>query len=53
MKLYFDSLIPNKNIMNCFFSDLKIYLDDINQYNQELYDFAIQDKAMRTLLISR
>lgn len=53
MKLYFNSLIPNQNIISCFISDLTKYLDDVNQYNQELYDFAIQDEAIRTLLISR
>lgn len=53
MKLYFDSLIPKQDIINYFFSDLEMYLDDINQYNQELYDFAIQEEAFRNLLLSR
>lgn len=53
MKLYFDSLIPNQDIMRCFFSDLKLYIDDIHQYNQELYDFAIQDEAIKNILLSR
>lgn len=53
MKLYFDSLIPNQDIISYFFSDLKIYLDDIHQYNQELYDFAIQEETVRNLLLSR
>ena len=53
MKLYFDSLIPNKDIVSYFFDDLGMYLDDIHRYNQELYDFAIQEKTIRKLLLSR
>lgn len=53
MKLYFDSIIPKQDIINYFFSDLEMYLDDINQYNQELYDFAIQEETIRNLLLSR
>lgn len=53
MKLYFDSLIPNKDVTSHFFSDLEIHLDDINQYNQELYDFAIQEESIRNLLLFR
>jgi hypothetical protein len=52
-KLYFDSLIPNQNIASHFFSDLEMYLYDINQYNQELYDFAIQEESIRSLLLFR
>lgn len=53
MKLYFDSLIPKQDIIGYFSSDLKMYLDDIYQYNQELYDFAIQDETIKNLLMSR
>ncbi|MEG6522447.1 hypothetical protein [Desulfotomaculum sp. 1211_IL3151] len=53
IKLYFDSLIPNQDIASHFLSDLEMYLDDINQYNQELYDFAIQDESIRNLLLFR
>ena len=53
IKLYFDSLIPNKDIISNFFDDLGMYLDDINRYNQELCDFAIQEKTIRNLLLSR
>lgn len=52
MKLYFDSLIPNNDIIGCFFGDLEIYLNEINQYNQELYDFAVQEETIRKLLLS-
>lgn len=47
MKLYFDLLIPNQNIASHFLSDLEMHLDDINQYNQEIYDFAIQEESIR------
>jgi hypothetical protein len=53
MKLYFDSLIPDQDIASHFLSDLEMYLDDINQYNQELYDFAIQEESIRNLLLFR
>ncbi|MCK4261018.1 MAG: hypothetical protein KAX49_18730 [Halanaerobiales bacterium] len=53
MKLYFDALVPEQNIIDHFFSELSVHLDDINQYNQELYDFAIKDTAIRNLLLSR
>ncbi|MGB4659804.1 MAG: hypothetical protein WBI07_11515 [Mobilitalea sp.] len=53
MKLYFDSLIPDQDTIRHLFNDLEIHLDDINQYNNELYDLAINDNAIRTLLISR
>ncbi len=53
MKLYFNSLIPNQDIMSFFFSDLNKHLDEINKYNQELYDFAIQDVAIKNLLLAR
>ncbi len=53
MKLYFNSLIPDQDTISYFFNDLEIHLDDINQYNKELYDLAINDKAIRNLLISR
>lgn len=53
MKLYFDSLITDQDIISYFFNDLEMHLDDIHQYNQELYDFAIQDKAIRNILLSR
>lgn len=53
MKLYFDSLIPNQDIASHFLNDLEMYLDDINQYNQELYEFAIQEESIRSLLLFR
>lgn len=50
MKLYFDALIPDQNIIQGYFDDSINYLDEINEYNQELYDFAVKDKSIRTLL---
>ncbi|MED0983030.1 hypothetical protein P4T48_27005 [Bacillus paramycoides] len=52
-KLYFDSLIPTHDTMSDLFGDLGKHLDTINNYNQELYEAAIQDEAIRNLLQSR
>ncbi|MEF2097318.1 hypothetical protein V3595_22120 [Bacillus sp. CFBP9009] len=52
-KLYFDSLMPSHNIISDLFEDLKKHIDTINKYNQELYDFAVQDEAIRNLLLFR
>lgn len=52
-KLYFDNLIPNQNVMQYYFEDTIKFLDEINHYNQELYDFAIKDKSISSLLKKR
>lgn len=52
LKLYFDSLLGDKNFINQIFADLRTHMGDINKYNDELYDVAIQDEAIRDLLIS-
>ncbi|MGG0419648.1 hypothetical protein ABEY52_26830 [Priestia aryabhattai] len=52
-KLYFDSLLPGHDNISALFSDLNKHIDTINEYNGELYDLAIQDKAIRNLLLSR
>lgn len=52
-KLYFDSLIPGQDVMKEFFKDLTKHIDTINDYNDELYDLAIQDEAIRNYLISK
>lgn len=52
-KLYFDSLIPTHDTISDLLEDLKKHLDTINKYNEELYDVAIQDEAIRNLLLSR
>ena len=53
LKLYFDNLIPNQNVMQDYFEDTIKFLDEINHYNQELYDFAIKDKSISSLLKKR
>jgi hypothetical protein len=52
-KLYFDNLIPNQNVMQYYFDDTIKFLDEINRYNQELYDLAIKDKSISSLLKKR
>jgi hypothetical protein len=52
LKLYFDALLGDKNFIKQIFDDLETHMDDINKYNDELYDIAIQDEAIRNLLIS-
>jgi hypothetical protein len=52
MKLYFDSLLGDKNFINEIFDDLNTHIDNVNNYNGELYDVAIKDEAIRNLLIS-
>lgn len=52
-KLYFNSLIPTHDTMSDLFGDLEKHLDTINNYNQELYEAAIQDEAIRNLLLLR
>jgi len=52
-KLYFDNLIPNQNVMQYYFDDTIKFIDEINHYNQELYDLAIKDKSISSLLKKR
>lgn len=52
LKLYFDSLLEDKNFIEQIFDDLSTHMDDVKKYNDELYDVAIQDEAIRDLLIS-
>jgi hypothetical protein len=52
-KLYFDNLIPNQNVMQRYFEDSRGFIDEINHYNEELYDFAIKDKSIKSLLKKR
>lgn len=53
VKLYFNSLIPDDDIINDLFTDLRNHHEDINNYNQELYDYAIHDESIRKLLLIR
>lgn len=50
LKVYFDSILPSNTCIKLLFDDLELYIDDINKYNQELYDFAIQDEAIKNVL---
>lgn len=52
IKLYFDSLLGSKNFITEVFDDLKTHIDVINEYNNELYSVAVQDEAIRNLLIA-
>jgi hypothetical protein len=52
-KLYFDRLLPSQNVMQSYFQDLDKYLDIINEYNGEIYDFAVKDKSISSLLKKR
>jgi len=52
-KLYFDTLVPKRDIMSYLWNDLRTHLDDINQYNNDLYDYSIHDETTKNLLISR
>ncbi|WP_088890673.1 hypothetical protein [Leptolyngbya ohadii] len=49
-KIYFDNLISNQNIMQDYFKDAIKFADEINSYNQELYNFAIKDESINALL---
>lgn len=53
LKLYLDSIIPKNNIMQDFFDDWISYSNEIDKYNDEIYDYAINDKSIRELLILR
>ncbi|MBJ6145426.1 hypothetical protein [Hymenobacter sp. BT559] len=52
-KIYFDSYLPKSKIMDEILLDLHMYLDEINKYNVELYDYAVNNKAIRDMLIKR
>lgn len=49
-KLYFDSLADSNDFVDQFFCEWGTYLKDINAYNNELYEFAIRNKAIKSLL---
>lgn len=52
-KIYFDNLMPNQNVMQNYFEDTIKFINEINCYNQELYDFAIKDESINVLLKKR
>ena len=49
-KLYFNSRIANHDVMSKFSDELSKHLDEVNQYTQVLYEAAINDNAIATLL---
>ena len=53
LKLYFESFIINDNVTDFLFGDLELYIDAINEYNQELYDSAVQDETITGILNAR
>jgi hypothetical protein len=53
MKIYFDNLIPGFTIMEDYFYDMKEFLDDVHAYNNKLYDLAIRDHSIASLLKSQ
>ncbi|MBN3873578.1 hypothetical protein [Nostoc sp. JL33] len=53
LKIYFNNLIPNQNVMQNYFEDAIEFTNEINCYNQELYDFAIKDDSINVLLKKR
>lgn len=53
MEIYFKTQSPNKKILSSFFKDIDRYLNIANEYKDELYDIAIKDEAIRTLLNKR
>ncbi len=50
-KLFFKSYIPEQNPLESFFEMLDVNV--VNHYNHELYEFAINDNAIRSLLLRR
>jgi hypothetical protein len=53
VKIFFNSVLPNQAALKEIFKDLNLHLDTINSYNEELYDVAIRDESIKSLLISR
>jgi len=50
-KLYFDSLTNNTEFTEQFVNEWGTNSNKINAYNNELYEFAIRNKAIKNLLI--
>ncbi len=53
MKVYFDALSLRQSIVSEFMSEFGDNLDQIIEYNQELYDFAIKEESIIKLLKKR
>ncbi|UKB82139.1 hypothetical protein LF887_14105 [Chryseobacterium sp. MEBOG06] len=50
IKLYFFYYQPNRNIIAEILNDIDNHLNEINDYNEELFEFAINDTAIVNLL---
>lgn len=53
LKIYFGSILPEENAVDILVDSLITYIDDINKYNEELYEYAVNDKAIKNILLSR
>lgn len=49
-KLYFDSIVPDSDVMSLFFGELHTHIEEIHAYNNKLYDVAVSNESIRTLL---
>lgn len=49
--IYFGNILPSYSIFKEFSMELLIYMNEIINYNNELYNCAIQDNSIRKLLI--
>lgn len=50
-RLYFSSLTQDQSVLDDFFTEWKNNLNQINAYNNELYEFAIRNKPIKQLLL--
>ena len=53
IKIYFNSYLPKSKVIDEIFKDLDLHLDTIYSYNEELFDYAINDQSIRNLLTMR
>lgn len=51
-KLYFDSIAKNSDVMSLFLGELRTFSEEINTYNDKLYDVAISDVSIKALINS-
>lgn len=53
MNLYFNEIVSEKSIMNVFLDEMKKHINEINDYLQKLYDWAVKDEAIKRTLLKR
>lgn len=51
--IYLNTILPGKNAPAELLDDLFLHIDEINDYNNELYDVAATNESIRDLLIAR